>query len=89
MKNAFKIQIGIKMPRGGQGGHNRVYPWDELRPGESFFVPGREGEALSVARSRLSASAAAAGARRGRVYRARVRRAEKHGEHGIRVWRVK
>lgn len=89
MQSNFNIQIGIKMPRGGQGGTNRIYPWDELRPGESFFVPGREGEALGVVRSRLSASASAAGARRGRVFRVRVRRMEKHGEHGIRVWRVK
>ena len=88
MSNAVKIEAGIPLPRGGQGGHNRVYPWEELEPGQSFLTPRREGEDHDTARRRVYASARDAGARLGRVFKVRVRRAEKHGEEGIRVWRA-
>lgn len=38
----FKIEKGVPVPLGR---HNRggacKYPWNEMEPGDSFFVPGR------------------------------------------------
>lgn len=69
-EDAPKIESGIPMP-GGSG----KYPWDEMRVGDSFFVPGK-----SV--SAMGAVAGGRSARHGGKYACRT------VDGGVRVWRV-
>ena len=65
------------------------YPWAKMNPGDSFLAPVRLWETHDDARSRLANSALAYARRRNQIYLARIRRPHKHGEDGIRVWRIK
>ena len=84
------VQKGVPLPPGGQGGHNRIYPWEKLQAaGDSMLLPLRNGEDHDTARRRIYAAARFQGNKTGARYAVRVRRTKRDGEDGIRVWRVK
>lgn len=72
MKPRFKIERGIPLPRPGR---SPIYPWYEMKRGDSFFV--RRGHA-----ERLRAASGMAAKRLGRKSRFVVRNVE----GGVRVW---
>lgn len=69
------VEKGVPLPRQKR----RVYPWDDLDVGDSFFVA----EASSSA---ISSSACSAGKRLGMTFRCRA--VTENNVHGVRVWRV-
>ena len=90
MEGAFNVEPGIPLPPGGQGGHNRVYPWESLvNPGDSMLLPLRKFEDHDTARRRIYAAARFQGNKTGARYAVRVRRPSRDGEDGIRIWRVR
>lgn len=74
----FKIEKGLPVPRSHGVGYK--YPWRELQPGDSFFVPDSDKCRQSVMQSVSSLGRALYG--RGAVTARRV-------DGGIRFWRVK
>lgn len=72
----IKIEKGIAIPPKTVTGRPRIYPFDELKVGESFFVKDKAPEDISACR-------ALAQKRTGSVY---VLRSVKGG---VRVWRIK
>jgi len=90
MSAAYEVQQGVPLPPGGQGGHNRIYPWNELKAaGDSMLLPLRRGEDHDGARRRIYAAARFQANKTGARYAVRVRRMKRDGEEGIRVWKVK
>ena len=90
MRDALNIQAGIPLPPGGQGGHNRIYPWESLvNPGDSMLLPLRDGESHDTARRRIYAAARAQEKRTGARYAVGVRLLKRDGYQGRRVWRLK
>ena len=90
MESALSVEPGIPLPPGGQGGHNRIYPWESLvNPGDSMLLPLRDGDDHDTARRRIYAAARAQEKRTGARYAVRVRRPGRDGEQGTRVWRLK
>lgn len=90
MSAAYEVQQGVPLPPGGQGGHNRIYPWEKLQAaGDSMLLPLRNGEDHDTARRRIYAAARFQGNKTGARYAVRVRRTKRDGEDGIRVWRTK
>ena len=90
MESAFNVEPGIPLPPGGQGGHNRIYPWEKLKAaGDSMLLPLRDGEDYDTARRRVYAAARAMQKRTAARYAVRVRRPKRDGEDGIRIWRVR
>lgn len=75
----IKIEKGIKMwePRGKSGGRKDVYPWREMKKGDSFFIP-----------SQKPATAQSAVARANKRY-APKKFAARTMPTGVRIWRVK
>jgi hypothetical protein len=66
---------GPELPSRGSLGRSWKYPWKELNPGDSFFVPGRTIKAISAMscnRSKMD----------GRKYACRTENG------GVRVWRI-
>lgn len=75
----FAISSNIPMPE-PEGRAKRGYPWEELRTGESFFMPGgNKASNSSVTRANKLLSP--------RVFDSR--KWTEKGVDGIRVWRVK
>lgn len=73
----FQIDKNVPAPLSGR---NRLYPWGELEPGDSFFVPGRTtrniGGAIGQARNRYP------------DWEIVARTVTENGVKGVRVWRV-
>lgn len=70
------IDTGIPIPPAPKrGGRKARYPWRDMQPGDSFFVPGAS---IGV----LGAQASDAGSRLGATFTSRT------VEGGVRVWRV-
>lgn len=65
------------------------YPWASMNPGDSFLAPVRPWETHDGARARLASCAIAYARRRNQGYLVRTRHTHKHGEEGVRVWRLK
>ena len=70
---AYKIEKNIPLPprRGARGSK---YPWDEMKQGDSFFVPGKP-KGLYTAASQ-------------RGIRIAIRPDKKGSQSGVRVWHV-
>lgn len=73
--DVIEIDKHVPMP-----GKRNKYPWSELQPGDSFFVPGREVKSFG---SQVHASSV----RTGHGYTTRT--VVENGVRGVRVWRTK
>lgn len=78
-KKPIKIERGIPMPPKGIGGPGRprMYPWDDMKVGDSFFVPSIRSSA------NIASSKGIAMKRTGFAFSTRS------VEGGVRVWRIK
>ncbi len=76
----FAIEKGIPLAGGGGGGRNSVYPFAEMEPGDSFFVPHRTAKSLG--------SVVTARNRRGKKDGSGKRFSARTVDGGVRVWRV-
>ena len=65
------------------------YPWRQMEVGDSFLLPPHPWEDAALTRRRLASTVGGEQARYGTRYILSVRRTKKHGEEGVRVWRVK
>lgn len=83
MADEYKIQTDIPLPPKNQGG--RIYKWDEMTINSSFLIPGEPkkmyGRAKAAVISRTKSHP-------GESYEVRLRRKEKDGEDGARIWKV-
>lgn len=77
----YPIDRGVPTPRTNHEVKKR-YPWDEMRVGDSFFVPVADGEDYAAVHRRVSASASTRRHRHGGRYT--IRRVE----GGLRCWRL-
>jgi len=76
--SAIKIDRNVPAP---EFKGNRKYPWDEMKVGDSFFVPGGK-------HSGLRGPANNAAARIGNGCKFRCRELTEKGVSGARIWRV-
>jgi hypothetical protein len=78
----YKIEDGVPLPSSANRGRKAIYPWAELKNGQSFLVPTEsELESAAVA-AKLRVNAAARKARHGETFSiCKV-------DGGVRVWRV-
>lgn len=65
------------------------YPWRQMEVGDSFFLPPYPWEDAALTRRRLESTVRGEQTRYGTRYILSLRRAKKHGEEGVRVWRVR
>lgn len=72
----IKIDRNVPIPEYGQYRH---YPWGQLQPGDSFFVPGQTISGLGGSISR---------ARKVFGFKLISRTVTEDGVKGVRVWRV-
>lgn len=72
----IRIEKGVPIPTKTNEGRPRIYPFDELKVGESFFVNGKTAGFISGSRDQAQR-------RTGFVFAART------VEGGVRVWRTK
>lgn len=73
MTKKFVIEDGVPLPLSGTRGRPRIYPWDELEIGQSFFVP-----------NKTSSEFTTTGGQRRRGWKFKIRNVD----GGLRVWRV-
>ena len=73
----IKVESGIPVPArtNRQGGRPFIYPFADLKVGESFFVPGKKVKTMSQAASRAAK-------------RRKIEHITRTGEGGVRVWRT-
>ena len=71
----FKIEKNVPLPRS-----RSKYPWTEMEVGDSFFVPGRDGDAVIGCFGKQAKDW-------GWKFSARTR--HEQGIFGVRVWRIK
>jgi hypothetical protein len=91
MNQTTKITIdkGVPIPSAGRGsGAPRMYPWHEMEPGDSFFVPGAKRDyndkrpgvdrqfGIAIGKKLIPGSKWA------------TRAVTENGINGVRVWRV-
>lgn len=80
MSDTFKIVSNIPVPEdAGSRGRRSVYPFRQMKVGQSFFVPNDEVDSFNL---RMAASSFA---QRNKDFRFTVRKEEE----GYRVWRIK
>ena len=78
---AYRVEKGIKLPpRGKTGRAISKYPWHNMEPGDSFFIPC---EPMEITRARKNISSAGSHHTRDRPDLIVVTRAVKDG---LRVW---
>lgn len=79
----YKIDKGVQVPLpDGRGGGNAKYPWADMEPGDSFFVP-LEGAAKFIRHMSAPPKLREAGMEYAR------RTVTENGVNGVRFWRVK
>lgn len=73
----IKVESGIPVPArtNRQGGRPSIYPFADLKVGESFFVPGKKAKTVSQAASRATK-------------RLKIELITCTVEGGVRVWRT-
>ena len=78
----FKIDKNIAMPevKLARRGAAQKYPFDNMKPGDSFFVPVDEGQDLEARRQVIGSSA------RARGYRINTRCVTEDGVKGVRIF---
>lgn len=77
----FPIEKGIPPPEDKPKTRNQ-YPFNEMKVGDSFFVPFREDEDERVVRNKIGTAA------RGARWRTGMKFVSRAVEGGVRVWRV-
>lgn len=78
----IQIESGIPIPpRAGGTGRPSKYPFDQLKPGDSFLVPHHDGNPVVTVR-RMAAAVKGAAKRTGWKFTTR------RLSEGLRVWRV-
>jgi hypothetical protein len=82
------IEANVPIPAAKRGGRREsTYPFAELQPNESFWLPQPDGlETPKFMRRMSSASAAASKRHEGRKFV--VRALDKDGAPGVRIWRT-
>lgn len=78
MTTRVESKKGIPLPPPGT---RSVYPWRQMRVGESFLIAAKTQERVKAAHAQVAAAAT----RTGRRFTAR----RIHAENGVRVWRTK
>lgn len=64
------------------------YPWRQMEVGDSFLVPPHPWEDAALTRRRLASTVKSEESRNGGRYIVSLRRTKKHGEEGVRCWRI-
>lgn len=77
--NTFHVEKGIPVPE--IKGNAARYPFQTMEPGDSFFIPVREGETLARVRSRAYSASRTYGIRHKKSFLVRTM------GNGVRVWR--
>ena len=85
MIKRYKVEAGIPIPAGhGLSSEGPLYPWAEMRIGDSFFVPVSKGEDCERRRRAVLSSGYGWGNRnKGERFVTRL------VDGGVRVWRAK
>lgn len=73
---SIKIDKNVPVPSGKRG--PAAYPWDDMQPGDSFFVPGKTPKTLG----------GAVVTPKNRGMKIRTRSVTENGVAGVRIWRV-
>ncbi len=73
----IKVESGIPVPArtNRQGGRPSIYPFADLKAGESFFVPGKTAKTMSQTASKAAK-------------RLKIELITRTVEGGVRVWRT-
>lgn len=80
----FKVEQGIELPPKPEPGRRAYkYPWDEMKVGDSFFVPAEEGRARKMGQQIIGG-----GHTRARRQNQRRVFTFRQVEGGVRIWRV-
>ena len=66
----------------------RKYPWREMEIGDSFIIAPHPWEDAALTRRRLASTVKSEQDRHGTRYVLSLRRAGKHGEEGVRIWKI-
>lgn len=83
MSKPINIRRGVKIPQKKATGRPPIYPFGQMREGDSFFLP------VESHTGKHPIHAAAANYRhRNPDFSYTVRTVEENGQHGIRVWRT-
>jgi hypothetical protein len=80
----FKVESGIPLPE-----RHRKWPWNKMKPGDSFFSPGEEanrGHAVSSANA--FAKTEAGKTEKGDSWKFVSKMVEENGVKGFRIWRL-
>ncbi len=80
----YEIEKGVPLPEGA-GKERQKYPFGEMRPGDSFFVPGG---ATVNAHGNKSAYSAASNYGRAHGWKFSARTVTENGVKGVRIWRI-
>ncbi len=80
----FKVESGIDVP---PLTHETKYPWSEMQPGDSFFIPSQGKKNQRSVQTSAIATAKRWGVKNsGETFISRT--VEENGESGVRIWRV-
>jgi hypothetical protein len=86
--SATTIEFGIPMPPAGKPGPEVKFPWAQMRPGDSFFVPGGRLNQRDSRRGTAAIVGTAAGYKIIKGSSWGKRAVTENGVNGVRVWRV-
>lgn len=64
------------------------YPWRQMKVGDSFLVPPHPWEDAALTRRRLASTVKGEQDRHGTRYVVSLRRQERDGEEGVRIWKI-
>jgi hypothetical protein len=80
--NGFQIDSDIPVSPHGNRKYAQDFPFSQMKPGDSFFVPATGYKSVLSLQSSLMSSARQHG------LKAASRRLKEHGRAGVRIWRV-
>ncbi len=82
MRPSIDLEVGVPIPPDGRMTRT-IYPWNDMRPGDSFFVPLPDGPEGKTRRTSISRLACYTARKLDRYFTTR------NVEGGVRVWRVR
>lgn len=77
------VESGVPIPAMRKRGSLAKHPWDDMKVGDSFFVPAVPDWTMTKLQSRLGSHAGSIAKSRGTQYTVR------QVEGGVRIWRIR
>lgn len=83
----IQIDKGVPMPKRGATGRKAKYPWAQMLPGDSFFVPRRSSNGSNASKTSFPVIATTYGRKLHPGSSWSMEMATEKGVQGVRIWR--